>query len=89
MGSDEVRRAAASVRRIADDVRRSADQTLAAESVRWQSTAAEGFRLRLLRERARLRETGSALDAATEALLRHAGALDRADRINRVVGFHG
>lgn len=76
MGSDEVRRSAARVQLIGDDVRRLADQALAAAAVHWRSTAATGFRHRLAEEVNRVRASATALEAAAEALVRHAGALD-------------
>jgi len=77
MGSDEVRRSAARIQQIGDDVRRLADRTLTAGAAQWRSTAAAGFRHRLIDEVARIRAVAAELDRAAEALLRHAGALDR------------
>ena len=76
MGSDEVRRLAARVQQIGDDVRRAADGMLSADTVQWRSTAAAGFRQRLAEQVTRIRAAAAELDAAAEALQRHAVAID-------------
>jgi hypothetical protein len=76
MGSHEVRRAAARVQQLGDDVRRLADQALGAGAVHWRSTAAAGFRERLAEEAGRVRFAANRLDAAAEALRRHAACLE-------------
>jgi len=81
MGADEVRRVAARVRQIGDDVRRLADQTSAVRSDQWRSTAAEGFRRRLVEEAGRVRSVAVKLDDASDALFQHAFAIESAFRV--------
>jgi len=76
MGSEHVRRSAARVQQIGDEVRRLADRTGAVGGLDWRSTAADGFRHRLLEEVARLRAVAAGVDAAADALWRHALAIE-------------
>lgn len=70
-GADEIRATAAAVRREADDIGRAADRVRAVSRLRWQSRAADLFRVRVT-ERAR------SLDDIRQRLHDVAGDLDRA-----------
>ena len=76
MDGARVRGLAGLVEAAAAGVRDAAARLAGASGGSWSSVAAQEFRARLVTERGRVAGAAAGLDAAAEALRRHAAALD-------------
>lgn len=77
MGGEHTRAAAHRVAVLAEETRAVAARVASASGIRWRSTAADAFRGRLAEQAADVRRAAESLDAAAEALARHAWVLEQ------------